>query len=248
MMIIYRLMLRVNVSLGHCSRLLPQNCWNWCPGKMRFLCVSLTAFTNICQPRSPYIPDSIFLPFIERYGGDGIWHWLRTWKAAPSGTSHQVGEDRDGTSQGQKVGQPTASPISSTVLQQHVFSGSSVPPRALSCSYLLESLGHPCSSSQALQSALPHIHGRGICSGCCAGAELPRAAGLVLAPLTPGCPTKIAAMERILLTFFFSFPFSFFFFLPVFRLPQASSEGPGISSYRCGTKPLVAKYIRHGSW
>lgn len=146
------------------------------------------------------------------------------------------------------MGQPTASPISSTVLQQHVFSGSSVPPQALSCSYLLESLGHPCSSSQALQSALPHIHGRGICSGCCAGAELPRAAGLVLAPLTPGCPTKIAAMERILLTFFFSFPFSFFFSLPVFRLPQASSEGPGISSYRCGTKPLVAKYIRHGSW
>lgn len=47
---------------------------------------------------------------------------------------------------------------------------------------------------------------------------------------------------------FFLFLFFFFFFLPVLKLPQTSSEDPGISSYRCGIEALVAKYIRHGSW
>lgn len=123
-----------------------------------------------------------------------------------------MGGDRDGISQGHKVGQPTATSTSSTVLQQHVFSGSLVPPQALSSSYISESSDHPCSSSQALQCALPHTQGEGICAGCCAGAELPRAAGLMLAPLTPGCPTKIAAMERSLLTFFLFLSFFFLFF------------------------------------
>lgn len=248
MMIIYGLTLRVSVSLCHCCRLLPQSCWNWCLGNMRFLCVSLNVFTNICQ-QGVHISWTPFFSHLERYTegavyGVGSGHG----RLYPLARATRLRGDRDGISQGHKVGQLTATPTSSTVLQQHVFSGSLVPPQALSCSYVLESLDHPCSSSQALQSALPHTQRRGIYAGCCAGAELPRAAGLMLAPLTPECPTKIAAMERSLLTFFFSFPFSFFFFLPVFRLPQASSETPGISSYRCGIKPLVAKYIRHGSW
>ena len=89
MMIIYRLMLRVNVSLGHCSRLLPQNCWNWCPGKMRFLCVSLTAFTNICQPRSPY------MALAQDMEGCTLWHEPPGWggqgwhfPGPKSGTAH----------------------------------------------------------------------------------------------------------------------------------------------------------------
>lgn len=95
MTIIYGLMLRVSVSLGHSCRLLPQSCWNWCLGNMRFLCVSLNVFTNICQTRSPYILDSFFLALRNTegvvYGIYSIWCWLRTWKAAPSGMSHQAG-------------------------------------------------------------------------------------------------------------------------------------------------------------
>lgn len=76
MTIIYGLMLRVSVSLGHSCRLLPQSCWNWCLGNMRFLCVSLNVFTNICQTRSPYILDSFFfLPLRNTEGVVyGIWY------------------------------------------------------------------------------------------------------------------------------------------------------------------------------
>lgn len=107
----------------------------------------------------------------------------------------------------------------------------------------------------AFHGVLQPTHGRGTFSQLLGvGRAMSKPAGLlclqswlVPAPLTPGCLTKIAAMERGLLTFFFSFSFSFFF-LPVLKLPQTSSEGSGISSYRCGIEALVAKYIRHGSW
>lgn len=84
----------------------------------------------------------------------------------------------------------------------------------------------------AFHGVLPPTRGRGtFCRLLVVGRAMSKCVGLlclqswlVPAPLTPWCLTKIAAMEQYLLTFLFSF--SFFFFLPVLKLPQTLLTRP----------------------
>lgn len=168
--------------------------------------------------------------------------------------------DGDSTPQGPQLRHPTTT-LSSWPMPSSCFSGVSsprrlVPPPAPSCSCSLVSTGCAHSSHLAVSSCtatrswekdfLPAAGGG---QSCEQPSGLPcLQSWLALAPVTPGCLTKIAAMERGLLTFFIFLFFFFPFFFLCSSFPRPPQKGSGISSYRCGIGALVAKYIRHGSW